>query len=188
MVSEGEALRIETQMRGILYHRVCLDYNLWEFHKFVKVNENHPFFPDTTPPKPDPRRQGVSMQDRIEYLCSLVAEADKLTDMLFHLAAHKDIVQDLSDDGKSLEFARCLVRNIEAHVDWDFATLPVLTTVDKAKETLQEGYKPGSMTEDQFQNLSDRMKIWEEKFPPIEAAWLAIWKKHGEGSIYMELA
>ncbi|OTA65742.1 hypothetical protein K449DRAFT_420480 [Hypoxylon sp. EC38] len=163
-----------------LYDLACKDIR--GLRRFVKENDLLPFYPNTLPPKAQMRQpapgETVRMKDKIDYLNALVAEADQLTDLLPRLTARQRIPQNLDNYEKSLEFSRCLVRIKELGVDWELAIAGICDEdINEAKRILQEGDKPGILTEDELQVLRDDVKVWEEGLPAVKAAWEVVLQK-----------
>ncbi|KAI0118004.1 hypothetical protein F4776DRAFT_634771 [Hypoxylon sp. NC0597] len=168
------------QMLEELYDLVCKDIR--GLRRLVKQNDVLPFYRNTLPPKAQMRQpapgETVRMRDQIDFLNALVAEADQLTDLLPRLAARQRIPQNLDNYEKSLEFARCVVRIKELGVDWEIATAGIgEVNINEAKRILQEGDKPGILTENELQILREDVKVWEEGLPAAKAAWEVVLQK-----------
>ncbi|KAI1396628.1 hypothetical protein F4819DRAFT_504178 [Hypoxylon fuscum] len=173
--------RAEALMREQLYELACTD--LGSMRLLVKQNERMPFYPNTLPPKAQMRQLPLGemfrRQDELNYLRALVAEADQLIDMLPRLAARLRISRNHNDYEKTLEFARYAVRSKELSVDWEL-TVYCEKDNEEGKEILQnlsDPAYPNNLTANQIQILRDEIKVWDDGYPAVKAAWDAVVEK-----------
>ncbi|KAI0880904.1 uncharacterized protein GGS22DRAFT_192740 [Annulohypoxylon maeteangense] len=148
---------------------------------FVKRNEVQSYYRSILPPKTKMRQPApgemTGMQDKIDYLNSLVAESTQLVDLfpdLVNQFKNPRVNPSVSQYERALQFGRCYVRITEIGVDWELMVESTKMNLDEAKEILRQGYRPNSLTEDELQTLRDEINIWEEKYPPIDAARTAL--------------
>ncbi|KAI0010669.1 hypothetical protein F4779DRAFT_638573 [Xylariaceae sp. FL0662B] len=164
------------QIREEFYEAACAD--LGSLRAFVKENEGSPIYTNTLPARAQIREPTPNQQDQLDYLRALVAEADQLTQLLPRLATP----HNLDDYGRSLELARCLVRLKETAVDWDIATAGCEASVREAKEALERADRGESLgrglSVEERRLLRDEVRVWDEGFPDVKAAWEAVARKN----------